>query len=67
MGALGADRAGKPGAYPCQVISAIIPVRRVGSRIVLTWCGCGGRGGYGRGGRVVLLALRVSVPDVAPQ
>ena len=53
MGALGADRAGKAGAHPGQVISAIIPARRIGGRVrVVLTCGAGGgRGGYGRGGR----------------
>lgn len=52
MGAVGADRAGKAGAYPGQVVSAIIPACRVGGRmwIVLSSCGAGGRGGYGRVG-----------------
>jgi hypothetical protein len=53
VGALGADRAGKAGAHPGQVISAIIPARRIGGRVwvVLTSCAGGGRGSYGRGGR----------------
>jgi hypothetical protein len=53
VGALGADRAGKAGAHPSQVISAIIPAGGIGGRVwvVLSSCVCGGRCGYGRGGR----------------
>jgi hypothetical protein len=53
VGALGADRAGEAGAHPGQVVSAIIPARRLGGRVwVVLTCGAGGdRGGYGRGGR----------------
>jgi hypothetical protein len=53
VGALGADRAGEAGAHPGQVVSAIIPTRRIGGRVVvvLTSCAGGGRRGYGRGGR----------------
>ena len=48
---VGADRAGKAGAHPGQVISAIIPARRIWGRVwvVLTRCAGGGRGGYSRG------------------
>ena len=47
MGALGANRAGKAGAHPGQVISAIIPARRISGRVrvVLTSSGGGDRGG----------------------
>jgi hypothetical protein len=55
MGVVGADRAGKAGTHPGQVISAIIPAQgRV--LVVLTFCG-GGRGGYRWGGRGILLGL----------
>jgi hypothetical protein len=63
MDALGADRAGKAGTHPGQVISAIIPARRIDGRVwvVLTSCG----GGYGRGGRGSSLSSGVSMPDAA--
>jgi hypothetical protein len=54
VGALGADRAGKAGAHPGQVVGAIIPARRVGGRVWvgLSSFGADARvGGYGRGGR----------------
>jgi hypothetical protein len=62
VGALGADRAGKAGAHPGQVVGAIIPARRIGGRVwvVLTSCVGGGRGGYGRGGSGIFLSLGVS-------
>jgi hypothetical protein len=57
VGALGADRAGETGAHPGQVVSAIIPARQVGGRVVLTSCRRGGRGGYGRVGSGMFLSL----------
>jgi flagellar biosynthesis/type III secretory pathway ATPase len=66
VGALGADRAGKAGAYPGQVVGAIIPALGVGGRVWvgLTSFGVGARvGGYGRGGRGSSLWLGMLVPD----